>query len=102
VGRRRTAERLEGGRDGDAGAHDTVGADAATSVGTTKIAPGWARPATHRRAGNPRQLRMLKRENEELRAHLSRLERENAQLRRMVANEQLRILALRSLAKGSW
>jgi len=45
---------------------------------------------------------MLERENEELRARLGRLERENAQLKRMVANEQLRILALRSLAKGSW
>jgi hypothetical protein len=91
------------GRDGEACFDDTsIGTDGTAPVGTTELAHRWARPASHRRSRDPRQIRTLERENEELRARVGRLERENAQLRRMVANEQLRILALRSLAKGHW
>jgi hypothetical protein len=103
VGRRRTAEQAVTERD-DAATFDepSILSDGATPVAAAELAPRWTRPAAHRRSRDPRQLRMLTRENDELRARVSRLERENAQLKRMVANEQLRILALRSLAKGHW
>ena len=92
------------GRDGDAYFDDEmpIGTDGAAPLGTAEHTERWARPTQHRRMREPREVRKLEREIEELRDRVGQLQRENAQLKRMVANEQLRILALRSLAKGSW
>ncbi len=102
MGRRRTAERTVTERDDASFDETSIGSDGAAPVPATELAPRWTRPSAHRRARDPKQLRTLARENDELRVRVNRLERENAHLRRMVANEQLRILALRSLAKGHW
>jgi predicted RNase H-like nuclease (RuvC/YqgF family) len=92
------------GRDGDAYFDDDMptGTDGAAPVGAAEPTERWTRPPQHRRVREPRQVRKLEREIEELRGRVSQLQHENAQLKRMVANEQLRILALRSLAKGHW
>ena len=92
------------GRDGDAYFDDDLptGTDGAAPVGAADHTERWTRPPQHWRVREPRQVRKLEREIEELRDRMGQLQRENAQLKRMVANEQLRILALRSLAKGSW
>jgi predicted RNase H-like nuclease (RuvC/YqgF family) len=92
------------GRDGDAYFDDDLptGTDGAAPLGAADHTERWARSPQHRRVREPRQVRKLEREIDELRDRIGRLQHENAQLKRMVANEQLRILALRSLARGHW